>query len=463
VREDQAFAEAMAIALQDAGLNVSRSASVMDAIDASPAVVVLWTPASSRSRLFLDAADRAFRAGKMVLARLGGAPAPADYNAALQHSFQYWAGDPDQPELAVVIGHVRRMVEFSRSRAAVGGGAGIVHPFPGASGRSALQAAPQFPPPFSPQPPPQYQPQTPQPAARAPPPPEGRMMEEVAFWKRVDSRGDAESYRTYLDYYGPHGAFADLATARLRALTSPPQPPAPPPMPTPPMPNPMAPPPYRAPGYAARPAPPPIGRPPVEPSPGDRLAPGRLAFDRAPPFDQAPASERGPRRDAPLVAAPPKSGGGIGAVLFLLILGGLAAGGWFVHNGGSFFPPPPREGQPPRTIAPIKDGPIQAPGMAPDAGPRSGAREPSPSAATDPPAARTAAPSIPRQPAAPPARPAGAANRPAADDPANRAYVPPPAPPAPGPSRSEAQDSLLRELEEVQDGIRPPPSTTPPR
>lgn len=458
VREDQAFAEALAIALQDAGLIVSRSASVMDAIGACPAVVVLWTPASSRSRLFLDAADQAFRSGKMVLARLGGAPAPAEYNAALQHAFQSWSGDPDQPELAVVIAHVRRMVEFARGRAAVGGGAGVVHPFPGPSARPAPPPAPA-------------------PSAH---PTDGRMMEEVAFWKQVDSRGDAASYHTYLERYGSAGVFADMATARLRALAPPPM--QPPPMQAPP----MASPPYGGPSYTFRPppppvtqapprppertydAPPPMARAPAEPGPGDRLTPGRLAFDRAPPFDQPPARERPAWRETQAAPPPPKGGAGIGAVIFLLILGGLAAGGWFVYNGGSFTPIPPREPPSPRMVAPIQDGPIQAPSMAPDPGPRAGARDPAPGSSAEPttnppskspPTGRsaTSGPSV-----SPSTARAPSSSR-ATEDPANRAYVPPPPAPPPVPTRSEAQDSLLRELEEVQGGDRPPPSTAPPR
>jgi hypothetical protein len=151
VREDQAFAESIAIALQDAGLAVSRSASVMEAIDASPTVVVLWTQASSRSRLFLDAADRAFRAGKMVLARFSNAPAPAEYASAPGLIFQNWSGDPDHNEVEAIVGHAIRLVSFSRNRGqasafAASGGAGAtgaVYPFPAGSPQRPEQQRPE--------------------------------------------------------------------------------------------------------------------------------------------------------------------------------------------------------------------------------------------------------------------------------------------------------------------------------
>jgi hypothetical protein len=388
VREDQPFAEAIAIALQDAGLTVSRSASVMEAIDASPAVVVLWTPASSRSRLFLDAADRAFRAGKMVLARLGGAPTPAEYGSALHHDFNTWSGDPDHTELNVIVAHVLRMAEFVRGRAAASGyGAASVHPFPG------QQPHQQRPPAYVP---------------AAPPSPEARLLEEAAFWRQVQANGGPADYRAYLDRYGASGQFSDVAALRLQQLSVPPPPPPP----------------------IVRPQPSRFEPDRFEPdrNPAERAAPPRrgLEFDRPVPDRGAPdrpAPERAPERSFRHYETPPppKSGAGIAATLFLLILGGLAAGGWFIYNGGSFLPVA-NQRDPVENVGPAVRTPIQpadavsppetdARAASPDPGPRSGgakgadepATPPAPKAAPKPPAPQTKA--APAKAAPPPAEP----------------------------------------------------------
>lgn len=412
VREDQAFAESIAIALQDAGLTVSRSGSVMEAIDASPAVVVLWTMASSRSRLFLDAADRAFRSGKMVLARLGGAPPPMEFGQALQHEFRTWSGDPDHTELAVIVAHVQRLNQFAQARMAPGGGYGApqggAQPYPGQQARGAPQPG---------------GPAGPQGFAGGDP----HLAEEAAFWRRANASGTPADYRAYLDRYGPNGAFAELAGLRLAQMNPaapPPQRPQPPaPLPPAPMPQarmPQSQPPGGAGSFRFDPpsredlrgrdsstsgAPP--ARPPYEPEP--------FRQDRRPP---PPDMQRLPnfRRDHDTpVPPPPKSGAGIGAILFLIILGGLGAGAWFVYNGGSFLPPPPRDGATAR-VPIVERRSVDAPTAEPDAGLRPGDTPAKPGSSPNPPqpAEKTPAPKAAPPGAAPPTKAGSAKASPAA-------------------------------------------------
>lgn len=152
VRDDQSYAEALAVALQGSGFTVSRSSSVVDAIGECAAIVVLWTPAAARSKLFVDAADRAFRSGKMVLARMGSDPLPQMFAGTEAHSLSRWSGDPESPDIDSIVFHVDRLV--SRARLASGArpaaeGApqsapsprGVVHRFP-SGGAATARARP---------------------------------------------------------------------------------------------------------------------------------------------------------------------------------------------------------------------------------------------------------------------------------------------------------------------------------
>lgn len=477
VRDDQAFAEAIAIALQDSGMAVSRSSSVMEAIDASPAVVVLWTQASSRSRLFLDAADRAFRSGKMILARLGPTPPPAEFSSAAQHQFHTWSGDPDHNELAIIVGQVQRLVAFARGRASAAGGMPIgaakVHQFPNTAPRMAppQQGGPQQG--MMGGPPPSYQPQPRQPAP--PQPPADPLMEEAAFWRQVQAGGTPNDFRAYLDRYGPTGTFSEIAAMRLKQASPPPtQRPAEPPR--------YAPPPQSPPPQARQPAP-----PPYRPGPsageagrmeGDRFQPdrspaqrrpadGRRPDDRPPPFLQ---SERGKSEPAPAKSG----GGGVGLLLLLVIVGGLAAAGWWVYNGGSMTPLAKRD-DPGAVSAPIREeAEIEAPPAAEDAGPmprrsldsvapeapgavNRGVGGPSAKSSASQPAAARRSPPPPPQRSSTPVR-AAAPKRAAADDPTKAAFQPPPQPsPEELARREQEQRERERLAREIRDATAGPP------
>lgn len=299
VRDDQSYAEALAVALQGSGFTVSRSPSVVEAIDECGAIVVLWTAAAARSKLFIDAADRAFRSGKMVLARMGQDPLPQMFAGAETHSLSRWSGDPESPEIDAIVFHVDRLVNRGRPR---GGGdaemgqpreRGVVHRFPGGAG--AMRATRPV--------------EAPRPAPyQAPVDP---LAEEAAYWRRIQHSTDPAEFFAYLDRYGRNGAFAELAEQRMRTLAPRPAPrPGPPANPIPgPMPMPM----QHAPqpqvqrgGFSMNP-------------PGPRPAPVR-------------ADTYAPRRPEPEPSPPSKGSGGIRGVAFLIFLAIVGGGGFYVYK-----------------------------------------------------------------------------------------------------------------------------------
>ena len=238
VRDDQSYAEALAVALQGSDFTVSRSASVVEAIDECGAIVVLWTPAAARSKLFVDAADRAFRSGKMVLARMGNDPLPQMFAGVEAHSLARWSGDPESPEIDDIVFHVNRLVSRTRPRGeaspdpaqAQGRERGVVHRFPAGGGGMRAAARPMEAPPQPRQP-------APQPYAA----PADPLAEEAAYWRQIQHSTNPGDFYAYLERYGRDGTFAELAEQRMRGLS--PRPGARPAAPMPqPMPQPMAPP-----------------------------------------------------------------------------------------------------------------------------------------------------------------------------------------------------------------------------
>lgn len=332
VREDQSFAEALAIALQGSGFAVSRSTSVVDAITECPAIIVLWSAAAARSRLFMDAAERAHQSGKMVLARLSQEPVPAAFGGVEVYGLQHWRGDPEDTAIDPVVFHVDRLV--SRARLGPNGGQappppqqasarGVVHPFPaqaagmrgstrGQGGGAAVQPEPA-PNPYPPQPAP----------APAPSAPSDPLAEEAAYWRRIQNSNDPADFEGYLARYGERGTFAELAVDRIRKLrTTRPQQAAPPP-------------PQQRGGF-------PINAPPP-----------RRSSDAA-RIEPHPARSR-PRIEAP--PSEPRGGGGFGrTILLLFLLAGLAGAGWWAFSrqnaaqpqieepGEDWTPPPPPSG-----------------------------------------------------------------------------------------------------------------------
>ncbi len=335
VRDDQSYAEALAVALQGSGFTVSRSASVVEAVDTCGAIVVLWTPAAARSKLFIDAADRAFRAGKMVLARMGGDPLPPMFTGVEAHTLTRWSGDPESPEIDSIVFHVDRLVNRTRLRPGPGqpgptgpltgqdGPAepppnqrGVVHQFPGGAGTggAAMRATR---PAEAPRAPPQAYPM---------PTPSDPLAEEAAYWRRIQHSTDPAEFYGYLERYGRNGAFAELAEARMQALA--PRPGQRPPRPgtTPPMPQPM---PQAMPG----PIPQPMQAPPINRGgfsmdpPVGRAAPRNQRVD-APPIRPRPAGAPAGVRDEPASSG----GGGVRGLFFLLFLAIIGGGGYYIYT-----------------------------------------------------------------------------------------------------------------------------------
>jgi hypothetical protein len=326
VRDDQSYAEALAVALQGSGFTVSRSASVVEAIGECAAIVVLWSPAAARSKLFVDAADRAFRSGKMVLARMGSDPLPQMFAGTEAHSLSRWSGDPESADIDSIVFHVDRLV--SRARLASGSAPGpdmqqsapsapqrgVVHRFP-SGGAAAARARPME----QPQPQPRMD-ATPRAATPADP-----LAEEAAFWRQIQHSNNPADFYAYLERYGRQGAFAELAEARIHALGG----------------RPAAPqqPPYAPPGYqpqqsyhpgAAGPGP--VARGGFSMSP----PPARQAPRAAPQPGPAPRLDPHPARarvEPP--AAPPRdsgNGGSMRGLAFLIFLAVIGGGGFYAYQ-----------------------------------------------------------------------------------------------------------------------------------
>lgn len=329
VRDDQPFAEALAVALQGSGFTVSRSSSVVDAIGECAAIVVLWTPAAARSKLFVDAADRAFRSGKMVLARMGSDPLPPMFAGTEAHTLSRWTGDPESQDIDPIVFHVDRLV--SRARMTGGGRPvpeqpeaaqpprGVVHRFP-SGGAATARARPV------------EQPQPTMARAAAPADP---LAEEASYWRQIQHSNNPGDFYAYLERFGRGGTFAELAEARINALgarsaPAPHQPAAYQPPQQPPM---QAPPPYQPQYQPQQPQHPPTGpvarggfnmQPPPQARPAPRPAP------QPPRLDPHPARAR---VEPPAAVAPRETrGGGMRGIAFLIFLAIVGGGGFYVYQ-----------------------------------------------------------------------------------------------------------------------------------
>lgn len=337
VRDDQPFAEALAVAMQGSGFTVSRSSSVVDAIGECAAIVVLWTPAAARSKLFVDAADRAFRSGKMVLARMGSDPLPPMFAGTEAHALSRWTGDPESQDIDSIVFHVDRLV--SRARLASGGRPvpeqseaapsprGVVHRFPSGGGAAAARARPAE--------------QQPQPQHMARPASADPLAEEASYWRQIQHSNNPGDFYAYLERFGRGGTFAELAEARLGALSqrsapAPHQPTAyqpqqPPPMQHAPQYQPQYQPQHQ-PQHQPGPGPGPVARGGgfnLQPPPAARPAP-RPAPQPAPRLDPHPARAR---IEAPPSAAPRDTGGGgMRGIAFLIFLALVGGGGFYIYQ-----------------------------------------------------------------------------------------------------------------------------------
>lgn len=347
VREDQSFAEALAIALQGSGFAVSRSTSVVDAITECPAIVVLWSAAAARSRLFMDAAERAHQSGKMVLARLSQEPVPASLAGVETHGLQQWRGDPEDTVIDPVVFHVDRLVSRARLGPNAGQAAppqqqqqaparGVVHPFPaqaagmrgvtrGQSGGAAVQ------PDAAPNPYPMQQMPAPAPASA----PSDPLAEEAAYWRTIQNSNDPADFEGYLARYGERGTFAELAVDRIRKLRA--------------------------------------SRPPQSTAPAPQQR-GGFPINSPPPrrASESARIEPHPARSRARIEVPPSEprGGGFGRTLLLLVLlAALAGAGWWAFSrqnagqpqveapGEDWSPPPPPSGLEPEEGVALSDEP----------------------------------------------------------------------------------------------------------
>jgi len=435
VRDDQPFAEALAVALQGSGFTVSRSASVVDAIGECAAIVVLWTPAAARSKLFVDAADRAFRSGKMVLARMGSDPLPPTFAGTEAHALSRWTGDPESQDIDSIVFHVDRLV--SRARMTGGGRPvpeqpeasppprGVVHRFP-SGGAATARARPA------------EQPQPTMARAAAPADP---LAEEASFWRQIQHSNNPGDFYAYLERFGRGGTFAELAESRISALGAR-----------------SAPAPHQPASYQPQQQPPPY-QPSYQPQqpPMQQHGPGPVArggFNMQPPqarpaprpAPQPPRLDPHPARarvEPPSAAPPRESGGGMRGIAFLIFLAVVGGGGFYVYQ--QFRGPPPEQ-----TAAPLDDWLPPAAstnpaddGVAPESLSASNAVAASPGPA---PARRDP----------PPQRQPQAASPPPVDDgptPAPTLRTIPAATPAPAPQRApatvgdpEAASALLRDV-----------------
>lgn len=413
VRDDQSYAEALAVALQGSGFSVSRSSSVVEAIEQCAAIVVLWTPAAARSKLFIDAADRAFRAGKMVLARMGNDPLPQMFAGAESHALGRWSGDPESPEIDSIVFHVDRLVNRGRPR---GGAAeppadtprsGVVHPFPGAGGAMRAARPVEAPRPAAP---PQAYPM----AAPADP-----LAEEAAYWRRIQNSTDPNEFYAYLDRYGRGGTFAELAETRLRQLT----------------PRPQRPPPTGAgmPGPIPQPLPmqaPPIGRG------GFTMSPP--AGGRAPPPLRADPPPLRPRDPEP--EAPRGMGGGLRGLIFLVFLAIIGGGGYYIYSQ--------LQGPPPAASADASDEPWSPPEGTP--------ADPEPPGGEGVSVAAAAPRTPPPRATAPIERRAPAETEPPPPPPVFRTLAPAPTQPPPAATTADPGVDLARDVGPV--AAPPPPA-----
>lgn len=119
VREDSAEAERLAVALERAGVTVCRSASVFEDPDAYGAIVALFSPASVRSRLVMDAALRARSEGRLIAVFAGLCSLPAAFSGVSMHDLSSWGGNADDAVVTAVAQQIRRTRTVRSSKAAL--------------------------------------------------------------------------------------------------------------------------------------------------------------------------------------------------------------------------------------------------------------------------------------------------------------------------------------------------------
>ncbi len=121
-RADQALAQRLAAALQQAGFEVwwdtlieggaAFAKSIEAALEASDAVIVLWSKTAASSDWVLDEAARARDLKKLVPLGVDGTDPPLGFRQYQAIDLRGWAGDPDAPAIAAI----RRAVAAASTR-----------------------------------------------------------------------------------------------------------------------------------------------------------------------------------------------------------------------------------------------------------------------------------------------------------------------------------------------------------
>jgi hypothetical protein len=108
VHENLPTAEALADLFERGGFSVGD-----DAVEDATVIVALLSVPAMRSRAFLTAAERAQRAGKLILASVDG-DAPERIGAAAVLDISAWNGEPDSEAVDALFFAVDRMVTVAR-------------------------------------------------------------------------------------------------------------------------------------------------------------------------------------------------------------------------------------------------------------------------------------------------------------------------------------------------------------
>src|SRR5262245_4231147 len=115
VRDNAREADALADMFEAVGFIVGGAPGDEKALKASGAGIIIWSQASIRSRVFLEAAQSVIRAGKAVIASLIVAPPPSSVGFAPVFDLSRWNRDSDDVELDPLFFAVDRMVVAARA------------------------------------------------------------------------------------------------------------------------------------------------------------------------------------------------------------------------------------------------------------------------------------------------------------------------------------------------------------
>jgi protein TonB len=186
MRDDEEAAGILADVFYRAGFMTAGGSARQDELDECAVALVCWSGASQRSTQMREAADRAAQSGKAMTARLDGHPLPPSLWRLPAFDLSQWSFAPEDPVLDGLYAGVERAVTRARDATA-------------RLGRipSALDQSP---------------------APRGQTVNESDLEAEAGFWRRIQTSNDPADFLSYLDRFGPKGAFAELALLRIERL-----------------------------------------------------------------------------------------------------------------------------------------------------------------------------------------------------------------------------------------------------